>query len=81
MNLSSNSFSNDPDAARMAANHGPVFITERGLPTHVLLNIADYQKLLGQTGNVTALLSMSSVVDVDWTPTNVVLSSRPTGLT
>ena len=58
MILPSNAFSNDPDAARKAADGGPVFITEHGQHTRVLLNLADYQRLLGQSGKISEILSM-----------------------
>jgi prevent-host-death family protein len=43
--LSSRIFNQDASGAKKAANNGPVFITDRGRPAHVLLTIEDYQKL------------------------------------
>jgi len=37
--LSSREFNQDTSGAKKAANHGPVFITDRGKPAHVLLSI------------------------------------------
>ena len=81
MNLSSNAFTKDPDAARKAADGGPVFITEHGQPTHVMLNMADYQRLLGQSAKISELLSMSGLVGIDWSPRKSRLTTRPTDLT
>ncbi len=33
--------------AKKAARRGPVFITDRGRPAHVLLTIEDYHRLTG----------------------------------
>lgn len=46
--LSSREFNQDTSRAKKAAKHGPVFITDRGAPAHVLLSIEDYQRLSGK---------------------------------
>ena len=43
--VSSREFNQDASRAKKAANAGPVFITDRGQPAHVLLSIEDYRKL------------------------------------
>lgn len=43
--LSSREFNQDTGKAKRAARDGPVFITDRGRPSHVLLSIEDYRKL------------------------------------
>jgi hypothetical protein len=45
--LSSREFNQDASRAKKAAQSGPVFITDRGRPAHVLLKIEDYQMLVG----------------------------------
>ena len=45
--LSSGEFNRDIGAAKKAAANGPVFITDRGRPAHVLLSFEDYQRLAG----------------------------------
>ena len=50
--LSSREFNQDTSRAKKAAAEGPVFITDRGKPAHVLLSIDDYRKLTGQRGNI-----------------------------
>ncbi len=45
--LSSREFNQDSSRAKRAAEEGPVFITDRGRPAHVLLSIAEYQRLTG----------------------------------
>ena len=43
--LTSREFNQDTGRAKKAAAKGPVFITDRGRPAHVLLSIEEYQKL------------------------------------
>jgi prevent-host-death family protein len=45
--LSSREFNQDSSGAKNAANKGPVIITDRGKPAHVLLSFAAYKKLTG----------------------------------
>jgi prevent-host-death family protein len=46
--FSSREFNQDASGAKKAASNGPVFITDRGRPAHVLLTIEDYQRLTGE---------------------------------
>jgi prevent-host-death family protein len=45
--VSSREFNQDTSGAKKAAERGPVFITDRGRPSHVLLTFEAYDKLLG----------------------------------
>ena len=45
--LTSREFNQDTSRAKKAAAQGPVFITDRGTPAHVLLSIEEYQRLTG----------------------------------
>ena len=45
--MSSREFNQDTSRAKKATADGPVFITDRGKPAHVLLTFAAYQELLG----------------------------------
>ena len=45
--ISSREFNQDTAGAKRAAEHGPVFITDRGEPSHVLLGIEEYRRLVG----------------------------------
>ena len=45
--LSSREFNQDAGGAKKAAAKGPVIITDRGRPAHVLLTYEAYQALLG----------------------------------
>lgn len=43
--LTSRQFNQDTGGAKKAAEKGPVYITDRGRPSHVLLTFADFQRL------------------------------------
>jgi prevent-host-death family protein len=64
--LSSREFNQDASGAKKAAMQGPVFITDRGRPAHVLLSIADYQKMVSGASNIVDMLAMTS--DVEFEP-------------
>jgi PHD/YefM family antitoxin component YafN of YafNO toxin-antitoxin module len=69
--LSSRAFNQDAGRAKKAALAGPVFITDRGKPAHVLLTIEEYQKVSGGGQNILDLLSMPEVKEADFTPQKV----------
>ena len=50
--LSSREFNQDTSRAKKAASEGPVFITDRGKPAHVLLSIEEYQRITGKRRSV-----------------------------
>lgn len=45
--LSSREFNQDTSKAKRAAKKGPVFITDRGRPSHVLLTAEEYERITG----------------------------------
>lgn len=49
-------FNQDVSKAKRFAGDGPVFVTDRGRPTHVLLSIATYRQLSGEGQSVLDLL-------------------------
>lgn len=55
--LSSREFNQDTGRAKKAARSGPVFITDRGRPAHVLLTIEDYRRLTRSQTSIVELLS------------------------
>lgn len=54
--ISSRDFNQDVGKAKRATAKGPVVITDRGEPAHVLLSISQYQKLTGGKANIAELL-------------------------
>jgi prevent-host-death family protein len=61
--LSSREFNQDTSRAKKAATKGPVFITDRGTPAHVLLSIEEYQRLTGGKGSIIDKLGLPPGVE------------------
>jgi prevent-host-death family protein len=64
--LSSREFNQDTSRAKKAAANGPVFITDRGKPAHVLLSIEAYERLTGGHKSVVDALSMPGLSDIEF---------------
>jgi PHD/YefM family antitoxin component YafN of YafNO toxin-antitoxin module len=63
--ISSRDFNQDVSQAKRAARIEPVFVTDRGKTTHVLMSIEAYRKLSGQTETIVDLLAMAAPVAPD----------------
>jgi prevent-host-death family protein len=61
--LSSREFNQDTGGAKKAAEKGPVYITDRGRPSHVLLTFADYERLARNQASIIELLSEPAGVE------------------
>jgi prevent-host-death family protein len=61
--LSSREFNQDTSRAKKAAADGPVFITDRGRPAHVLLSIEDYQRLTGGERSIIDQLGLPAGIE------------------
>ena len=57
--LTSREFNQDSGRAKKAAEKGPVFITDRGRPSHVLLSIEEYRRMAGTRTRIADALAMS----------------------
>ena len=66
--LSSREFNQDASGAKKAARLGPVFITDRGRPAHVLLTIEEYQSVTRSQTSIVDMLTMPGVADIDFEP-------------
>ena len=67
--FTSREFNQDTGRAKKAATEGPVYITDRGRPSHVLLSFADYQRLAGNQANVIDVLAEpAGVEDIEFLP-------------
>ena len=63
--LTSREFNQDASKAKQAACAGPVIITDRGRPAHVLLTFAEYKRLTGKKTKIAGLLAMPKRKDVE----------------
>lgn len=75
--ISSREFNQDTSGAKKAARQGPVFITDRGKPAHVLLSIEDYQKLTGLNVDIVDLLVLPEAAEIEFEPERAVITHRP----
>ncbi|HEY9721342.1 MAG TPA: type II toxin-antitoxin system Phd/YefM family antitoxin [Oscillatoriaceae cyanobacterium] len=78
--LSSREFNQDTSRAKKAASQGPVFITDRGRPAHVLLSIEEYQRITGGHRKIADALAMPGLADIEFEPTRVDIGIRPADL-
>jgi prevent-host-death family protein len=65
--ISSREFNQDTSGAKKAAERGPVYITDRGNPAHVLLTYAAYEELVGKHRVLDRLAEPAGIEDVELT--------------
>lgn len=63
--VSSREFNQDTSGAKRAASQGPVFITDRGKPAHVLLTFEQYQRLATSSQSIVDLLGMTEEMEFE----------------
>lgn len=63
--LSSRQFNQDASKAKKAAQDGPVIITDRGRPAHVLMTFEDYKAITQGRAKIADLLAMPGVEGID----------------
>ncbi len=78
--LTSREFNQDTGRAKKAARRGPVFITDRGRPAHVLLTIDDYQRLAGGGISLAKALAQSDGADFGFKPPRIGRIAGPVDL-
>jgi len=66
--LSSRQFNQDTSMAKRAAKRGPVFITDRGRPSHVLLTVEEYHRITEGQKSIADLLAMPKAGEIDFEP-------------
>lgn len=78
--LSSRELNQDVSRAKRATMQGPVFITDRGKPAHVLLSIEEYQRLTRQRRNIADALAMADAAHIEFEPPRIDLGIQPADL-
>ena len=78
--VTSRELNQDVGRAKRAAAQGPVFITDRGRPAHVLLTIEAYRRLTGEGRTLADALSMPGGADIDFDPPRLTIEARPADL-
>lgn len=64
--FTSREFNQNTGEAKQAAKEGPVFITDRGTPSHVLLTVEDYEKLADKTISLAEALEQKGGPEFDF---------------
>jgi hypothetical protein len=78
---SNRTFNQDTSRAKKAAENGPVCITDRGRPAHVLMTIEEYQRLARRQGSIADALAMPGSEDIEFDPPRLDIKIRPADLT
>jgi len=63
--MNSRDFNQDVGRAKREAREEPVFVTDRGRPTHVLMSFEAFCRLSGQGESILDLLAMEDGAQVD----------------
>ncbi len=66
--FTSRSLNHDVSSAKKAARRGPVIITDRGKPSHVLMTYDDFVRLTGKRRSLAQALAMPGLSDIDFDP-------------
>lgn len=74
--ISSRAFNQEVSRAKKAAEEGPVYITDRGNPAHVLLTFEAYKKLTGSNRSIVDSLAMPDGVDINFEPERATIINR-----
>lgn len=78
--FSSRELNQDIGRAKKAALRGPVVITDRGRPAHVLLSFDEYKKLTQQHSKIADALAMPGIEDICFDPPRAAISIRSADL-
>lgn len=79
--LSSRELNHDVSRAKKAAQKGPVVITDRGKPSHVLMTYGEFQHLTGKRHSLVEALAMPGLSDIDFDPPRATIGRREIDLT
>ena len=66
--VSSREFNQHTSGVKKAAAKGPVFITDRGKTTHVLLTVNEYERMKGKELTLAEALAMPGGEDIEFNP-------------
>lgn len=78
--LSSRELNHDVSRAKKAAKSGPVIITDRGKPSHVLMTFDEFERLSGKHRSLIDALAMPGLSAIDFEPLRVEIRPREVDL-
>ncbi|MFT4183407.1 MAG: type II toxin-antitoxin system prevent-host-death family antitoxin [Rhizobium sp.] len=70
----------DVSRAKKAAKSGPVVITDRGKPSHVLMTYSEFERLSGKRRSLVDALAMPGLSAIDFEPRRVEIKPREVDL-
>lgn len=65
MHMTSREFNQDTARAKREAAKGPVVITDRGKPTHVLLTVEEFERMAGPMRSILDMLHDPASAHID----------------
>lgn len=74
--FTSRELNHDVSRAKKAAEAGPVVITDRGRPSHVLMTYGEFERLTGKRHNLVDALSMPGLSTIDFDPPRSIIAAR-----
>lgn len=77
--ITSREFNQDTSRAKKAAEAGPVYITDRGRPAHVLLTFDAYEQLIGRHRVLDLLAEPAGVEDIELAIPRTTEHAEPAG--
>lgn len=78
--FTSRDLNQDVSRAKRAARQGPVVITDRGKPSHVLLTYAEYERLSGRHQSLLDALTMTGLSEIEFIPERTQIGIRQVDL-
>ena len=75
--MSSREFNQDTSGAKKASANGPVYITDRGRPAHVLLSFDAYEELVAPHRTLDLLGEPAGVADIEFVAAKDTDAARP----
>ncbi|MCX8282085.1 type II toxin-antitoxin system Phd/YefM family antitoxin [Phyllobacterium sp. 0TCS1.6C] len=78
--LSSRELNHDVSSAKKAAKGGPVIITDRGKPSHVLMTYDEFERLTGRHRSLVDALAMTGLSSIDYEPHRIEIEPRDVDL-
>lgn len=72
--ITSREFNHDVSRAKRDSVNGPVVITDRGRPSHVLMSIQEYERLRGAEVDIFHQLSTDDGIDIEFDPVDLGLN-------
>lgn len=78
--LTHDELNQNPPKAMQDALNGPVFVTDSGETTHVLMSYSQYLQITSKGANIVQALSMPGLSEIDFEPEKSSILAKPVDL-